>query len=43
MATKENTLQLPLQFPNTSTSEGQSETKINSIKTEKYIMYDNNI
>ena len=43
MSTKENTLQLPPQFSNTSTSESESETKINLIKIGKYIMYNNNI
>ena len=43
MSTKENTLQLPPQFHSTSTSESESETKINLIKIGKYIMYNNNI
>ena len=43
MSTKENTLQLPPQFHSTSTSESESETKINLIEIRKYIMYNNNI
>ena len=43
MSTIENTLQLPPQFHTTSASESKSETKINLIKTGKYIMYNNNI
>ena len=43
MSTKENTLQLPPQFHRTSTSESESETKINLIKIEKYIIYNNNV
>ena len=43
MSTKENTLQLPPQFHSTSTSESESETKINLIKIGKYVMYNNNI
>ena len=43
MSTKENTLQLPPEFHSTSTSESESETKINLIKIGKYIMYNNNI
>ena len=39
MSTEENTLQLPPRFPTTSTSESESETKINLIKIGKYIMY----
>ena len=35
MLAKENTLQLPPQFPSTSTSESESETKINLIKIGK--------
>ena len=42
MSTKENTLQLPPQFYNTS-SESESETKINLINIRKYVMYNNNI
>ena len=30
-------------FPRTSTSESESETKINLIKTGKHIMYNNNV
>ena len=36
MSTKENTLQLPPQFPSTNTSESKSETKINLTKIGKY-------
>ena len=43
MSTKENTLQLPPEFHSTSTSESESETKINLIEIRKYIMYNNNI
>ena len=43
MSAKKNTLQLPPQFHSTSASESKSETKINLIKTGKYIMYNNNI
>ena len=43
MSTEENTLQLPPQFYNTSTSESESETKINLINIGKYVMYNNNI
>ena len=43
MPTKENTLQLPSQFPCTSTSESDSETQISFIKIGKNIMYNNNI
>ena len=43
MSTKENTLQLPLQFHSASASESESEAKINLIKIGKYIMYNNNI
>ena len=43
MSTKENTLQLPPQFHSTSTSESDSETKINLIKIRKYIICNNNI
>ena len=43
MSTKENALQLPPQFHSTSASESESETEINLIKVEKYIMYNNNI
>ena len=43
MSTKENTLQLPPQFHSTSTSKSESDTKINLIKIEKYVMYNNNI
>ena len=43
MSTKENTLQLPPHFHSTSTSNSESETKINLIKIGKYIMYKNNI
>ena len=43
MSTKENTLQLPPEFPCTSTSESGSETKININKIGKNIMYNNNI
>ena len=43
MSTKENTVQLPPQFHSTSASESESETEINLIKVEKYIMYNNNI
>ena len=43
MSIKENTLRLPPQFHSTSTSESESETKINLIKIGKYIMYNNNI
>ena len=39
MSTKESTLQ----FHSASTSESESETKINLIKIGKYIMYNNNI
>ena len=35
--------QLPTQFHSTSTSDSESETKINLIKIEKYIMYNNNM
>ena len=40
---KKKTLQLPPQLHSTSASESKSETKINLIKTGKYIMYNNNI
>ena len=43
ISTKENSLQLPPQFHSASTSESESEPKINLIKIEKYIMYDTNI
>ena len=43
ISTKENNLQLPPQFFSTSASESASETKINLIKIEKYVMYNNNI
>ena len=43
MSAKENTLQLPPQFHSISASERESETKINLIKIEKNIMYNNNI
>ena len=43
MSTKENTLQLPPEFPCTSTSESDSETKTNINKIGKNIMYNNNI
>ena len=43
MSTRENTLQLPPQFPSTSASESASETKINLIKIGKYVMYNKNI
>ena len=43
MSTKENTLQLSPRFHSTSTSESESETKINLIKIGKCIMYNNNI
>ena len=43
MSTKKNTLLLPPQFHSISASESKSETKINLIKTGKYIMYNNNI
>ena len=43
MSSKENTLQLPRQFHNTSPSESKSETKINLTKIGKCIMYNNNI
>ena len=39
MSTKANTLQLPPQFLNTSTSEAESETKMNLIKIGKCIMF----
>ena len=42
MSAKENALQLP-QFHSTSTSETESETKINLIKIRNYVMYNNNI
>ena len=41
MSTKENTLQLPPQFPCNSTSESDSETQISFIKIGKNIMYNN--
>ena len=41
MSTKENTLQLPPQFPSTSSSENEPETNTNLIKIGKYIMYNN--
>ena len=40
---KKKTLQLPPQLHSTSASESKSETKINLIKTGKYIMYNNNV
>ena len=43
MSIKENIQQLPPQFHSTSTSESESETKLNWIKIGKYIMYNNNI
>ena len=41
MSTKENTLQLPPQFPSTSSSESEPETNADLIKIGKYIMYNN--
>ena len=43
MSSKENTLQLPPQFPSTIASESESETKNNLTEIGKYIMYNNNI
>ena len=43
ISTKENVLQLPPQFPSTTTSESEPETKINLIKIAKYIMYNKNV
>ena len=43
ISTKENTLQLPPQFPSTTTPESEPETKINLIKIGKYIMYNKNV
>ena len=43
MSTKENNLQLQPQFPSTSTSESELETKINLIKIGKYTIHNNNI
>ena len=43
MSTKKKPLQLTPQFHSTSASESTSETKINLIRTGKYIMYNNNI
>ena len=42
-STKESSLQLPPQFPSTSSFESESKTEINLIQIEKYIMYKNNI
>ena len=41
MSTIENTLQLPPQFPSTSSSESEPETNADLIKIGKYIMYNN--
>ena len=43
MSTKANSLQLPPQFHSTSTSESESETKINLIKIGEDVIYNNNI
>ena len=43
MSTKENSLQLPPGFHSASTSESESETKINLIGIGNYIGYSNNI
>ena len=43
MSTKKNSLQLPPGFHSGSTSESESETKINLIGIGKYIGYNNNI
>ena len=43
MSTKENSLQLPPGFHSASTSESESETKINLIGIGKYVGYSNNI
>ena len=39
MSTNKNTLQLPPQFPSTSTSKSESENKMNLIKIGKCILY----
>ena len=43
MPSKENTMQLPPQFPSTGTSESESETNKKLFKIGKYIIYNNNI